>query len=91
MEIDEFPSTFDEYSPSKKTFKQCWLNLMAALMCFGSTGVNSYNTYRHILTNNYSGASLCVIFAVTTLALAIANVALFIKKYRKNKLNDSTF
>lgn len=91
MEIEELPSTFDEYSPFKETFKQCWLNLMAALMCFGSTGVNSYNTYRHILTNNYSSASLCIIFAVITLALAIADVALFIKKYRKNKLNNSTF
>lgn len=91
MEIDELPSTFEEYSPFKKTFKQCWLNLMAALVCFGSTGVNSYNTYRHILTNNYSSASLYVIFVLTTLALAIANVALFVKKYRKNKLNNSTF
>lgn len=91
MEIDELPSTFEEYSPFKKTFKQCWLNLMAALMCFGSTGINSYNTYRHILTNNYSSASLYVIFALTTLALAIVNVALFVKKYRKNKLNNSTF
>ena len=91
MEIDKLPSTFEEYSPFKKTFKQCWLSLLAALMCFGSTGVNVYNTYRHILTSNYSSASLCVIFAVTTLALAIANVALFVKKYRKNKLNNSTF
>lgn len=91
MKIDELPSTFDEYSPFKKTFKQCWINLIAALMCFGSTGVNSYNTYRHILTDNYSGVWLCFIFAVTTLALAIANVALFVKRYRKNKLNDSTF
>ena len=56
MKIDELPSTFEEYSPSKKTFKQCWLSLIAALMFFGSTGVNSYNTYRHILTNNYSSA-----------------------------------
>lgn len=91
MEIDELPSTFEEYSPFKKTFKQCWLSLLAALMCFGSTGVNIYNTYRHILTNNYSDAPLCVIFALTTLALAIANVALFVKRYKKNKLNDSTF
>ena len=91
MKIDELPSTFEEYSPFKKIFKQCWLNLIAALMCFGSTGVNSYNTYRHILTSNYSSAWLCVIFALTTLALAIANVALFVKRHRKNKLNDSTF
>ena len=91
MEIDKLPSTFEEYSPFKKTFKQCWLSLIAALMCFGSTGVNIYNTYRHILTNNYSSASLCVIFAVTTLALAIVNVVLFVKRYKKNKLNDSTF
>lgn len=91
MEIDKLPSTFEEYSPFKKTFKQCWLNLMAALMCFSSTGVNSYNTYRHILTHNYSSAPLCVIFALTTLALAIVNISLFVKKYRKNKLNDSTF
>lgn len=91
MEIDELPSTFEEYSPFKKTFKQCWLNLVAALMCFGSTGVNNYNTYRHISTDNYNSAWLCVIFALTTLALAIANVALFVKRYRKNKLNDSTF
>ena len=91
MKIDELPSTFEEYSPFKKTFKQCWLSLIAALMCFGSTGVNSYNTYRHILTNNYGSAWLCVILAIITLALAIANVALFVKRYRKNKLNDSTF
>ena len=91
MKIDELPSTFEEYSPFKKTFKQCWLSLIAALMFFGSTGVNSYNTYRHILTNNYRSARLCVIFALTTLALAIANVALFVKRHRKNKLNDSTF
>ena len=91
MKIDELPSTFKEYSPFKKTFKQCWLSLIAALMCFVSTGVNSYNTYRHILTNNYRSARLCVIFALTTLALAIANVALFVKRHRKNKLNDSTF
>lgn len=91
MEIDELHSTFEEYSPFKKTFKQCRVNLIAALMCFGSTGVNSYNTYRHILTNNYSSAWLCVILAIITLALAIANVALFVKRYRKNKLNDSTF
>lgn len=91
MEIDELPSTFEEYSPFKKTFKQCWLSLLAALMCIGSTGVNSYNTYRHILTTNYSSAILCVIFASTTLALAIANVTLFVKRYKKNKLNDSTF
>lgn len=91
MEIDKLPSTFEEYSPFKKTFKQCWLSLIAALMCFGSTGVNIYNTYRHILTSNYSSASLCVIFAVTTLALAIVNVVLFVKRYKKNKLNDSTF
>lgn len=91
MKIDELPSTFEEYSPFKKTFKQCWLSLIAALMCFGSTGVNSYNTYRHISTSNYSSAWLCVIFALTTLALAIADVALFVKRYRKNKLNDSTF
>lgn len=91
MKIDELPSTFEEYSPFKKTFKQCWLSLLAALMCFGSTGVNSYNTYRHIITNNYSNAWLCVIFAVTTLALAIVNVVLFVKRYKKNKLNDSTF
>ena len=91
MKIDELPSTFEEYSPFKKTFKQCRVNLIAALMCFGSTGVNSYNTYRHILTNNYGSAWLCVILAIITLALAIANVALFVKRYRKNKLNDSTF
>ena len=91
MKIDELPSTFEEYSPFKKTFKQCWLSLLAALMCFGSTGVNSYNTYRHILTHNYSSASLCVIFALTALALAIVNVVLFVKRYKKNKLNDSTF
>ena len=91
MEIDELHSTFEEYSPFKKTFKQCRVNLIAALMCFGSTGVNSYNTYRHILTNNYSSAWLCFILASITLALAIANVALFVKRYRKNKLNDSTF
>lgn len=91
MEIDELHSTFEEYSPFKKTFKQCWVNLIAALMCFGSTGVNSYNTYRHILTNNYSSAWLCFILALITLALAIVNVALFVKRYRKNKLNDSTF
>ena len=91
MEIDELPSTFEEYSPFKKTFKQCRVNLIAALMCFGSTGVNSYNTYRHILTNNYGSAWLCVILAIITLAIAIANVALFVKRYRKNKLNDSTF
>lgn len=91
MEIDELHSTFEEYSPFKKTFKQCQVNLIAALMCFGSTGVNSYNTYRHILTNNYSSAWLCFILASITLALAIANVALFVKRYRKNKLNDSTF
>ena len=91
MEIDELHSTFEEYSPFKKTFKQCRVNLIAALMCFGSTGVNSYNTYRHILTNNYSSAWLCFILASITLALAIANVALFVKRYRKNKLNNSTF
>lgn len=91
MEIDELPSTFEEYSPFKKTFKQCWLNLIAALMCFSSTGINSYNTYRHIITDNYSSAWLYVIFVLTTLALAIANVALFVKRYKKNKLNDSTF
>ena len=91
MKIDELPSTFEEYSPFKKTFKQCWLSLLAALMCFSSTGVNIYNTYRHILTSNYSSASLCIIFALTTSALAIANVALFVKRYRKNKVNDSTF
>lgn len=91
MKIDELPSTFEEYSPFKKTFKQCWVNLIAALMCFGSTGINIYNTYRHILTNNYGNAWLCVIFALTTLALAIVNVVLFVKRYKKNKLNDSTF
>lgn len=91
MKIDELPSTFEEYSPFKKTFKQCWVNLIAALMCFGSTGINIYNTYRHILTNNYSNAGLCVIFALTTLALAIVDVVLFVKRYKKNKLNDSTF
>lgn len=91
MKIDELPSTFEEYSPFKKTFKQCWVNLIAALMCFGSTGVNIYNTYRHILTHNYSSASLCVIFALTTLALAIVDVVLFVERYKKNKLNDSTF
>ena len=91
MELDKLPSTFEEYSPFKKTFKQCWLNLLAALICFGSTRINIYNTYRHILTNNYSNAWLCVIFALTTLALAIADVAIFVKRYKKNKLNDSTF
>ena len=91
MKIDELPPTFEEHSPFKKTFKQCWLNLLAALMCFGSTGCNIYTTYRHILTSNYNGASLCAIFALTTLALAIADVAIFVKKYRKNKLNDSKF
>lgn len=91
MKIDELPSTFEEYSPFKKTFKQCWVNLMAALMCFSSTGINIYNTYRHILTNNYSNAWLCVIFALTTLALAIVDVVLFVKRYKKNKLNDSIF
>lgn len=91
MEIDELPSTFEEYSPFKKTFKQFWLSLIAALMCSGSTGINSYNTYRHIITNNYSSAWLCLIFALTTLALAIVNIVPFVERYKKNKLNDSTF
>lgn len=91
MEIDKLPATFEEDSPFKKTFKKFWLNLLATLVCFGSTGVNIYNTYRHILTSNYSSASLCVIFAITTLALAIVNIIFFVENYKKNKLNDSTF
>lgn len=82
-----YPETYDsKWGTFKKTCKKYWLQLVASLMCFGSTGFNIFNTIRHLNSSNVSSAVLCIIFALTTLMLAIANLALFWNNYQRIKL-----
>lgn len=80
-----------ELSPFKKTLNECWINLLAALVCFGSTGIDYYLISRHLPTSNYVFVRTYMLFAVLSLALGIVNIIIYCKMYNQNKLNDSMF
>lgn len=86
MEIRDYPETFESGGKIlKKTAKKYWLQLLASLMCFGSTGVNISNTIRYLSVGKASAGIGTIIFASITLALAIANLYIFYLNYQRVK------
>lgn len=86
MEIRDYPETFESKGKIlKKTAKKYWLQILASLMCFGSTGVNIGNTIRYLSGGKTSAGIGTIIFASITLALAIANLYIFYLNYQRVK------
>ena len=86
MEIDKYPETFETRGRIlKKTAKKYWLQILASLMCFGSTGINIGNTIRYLNADKVTAGVAAIVFASFTFILAVANAYIFYLNYKRIK------
>ena len=86
MEIGKYPETFPaRHTIFKKTFKKYWIQLVAALACFISSGANIANTIIFFSRGDTLQGVRSLILVGISLLLACANGCLFIRGYRNIK------
>lgn len=86
MELRDYPETFESKGKIlKKTAKKYWLQILASLMCFGSTGINIGNTIRYLNAGKAAAGVTTIVFAAFTFILAIANAYIFYLNYQRVK------
>lgn len=86
MEQRNYPETFESSGKIiKKTAKKYWLQILASLMCFGSTGINIGNTIKYLNAGKAAAGVATIVFATITFLLACANAYLFYLNYQRIK------